>query len=389
MKKVIVLCLVCFFSFASVASAYKYTKCGDEPCDWDHWPVKYYINELGTPDLENEFEIVQNSFSRWEVGHQGLCGVEFEYGGLTPVDVADHDGKNIVIWTESGWQYGKEVLALTQCWYDVSGHFLDCDIVVNGQDHIWNNPEPGPVGEIDLRSTLTHEIGHLWGLDHSDLRSSTMYAFYDFTSFAMDLDYDDIIAGRDKFCPDEQFPEENTDWDEQNDSPALSDDWGDQGFELRNMRLYDDDWFRLTVPAGKRAKVIIEDGDLTRSKMIYLANHRGDIEDGAPCDGNCAVALGEVKEEDKVMTILVRAEFDDNSISTEMYDILVQMVNPGQEGELYDDDTGEADGEETCGCDPAGGYGGITPHNKIGPTVACMGILAVLLLIVKRRFVRR
>lgn len=381
-----ILFLICW---VSVGGAYEYTLCGEKPCEWDYWPVRYFINNLGTADLADEFEIVQKSFSRWEEGHQGLCGVQFEYGGTTPVNMAELDSKNIVMWTESGWQYGEQVLALTQCWYDLSGHFLDCDILVNGQDHTWDYGEESPVGKVNLRSTLTHEIGHLWGLDHSNLREATMYAYYDFTSNASDLDYDDILGGKDKFCPDESFPEENSDYDEQNDSPAQADDWGDEGFELRYMYLYDDDWFRLTVPKGKRVKVTIEDEDLSRSKMIYFTDHKGEKEEGAPCDGNCAVALGEAVDEDRVMSILVRAEFDDNSINTVTYDILVEMVNPGEEGELYDDDVGEAEGEEICGCDPAGGYGGISPHKRNGLIVTCLGIFSILLLITGMRFARR
>ena len=349
------LMLIALMLVGSSGLAFEFTQCGDTDCHWDQWPVRYYINQDGTPDLDNEFEIVEKSFARWESEHQTFCGIEFEYGGTTSVKTAEADGKNVVFWVEQGWTYGPDVLALTQCFYNANGVFLDCDIAVNGQNYTWDVGEDGGVSDIDLRGTLTHEIGHLWGLDHTTNKTATMYTYYDAGSNASDLDFDDIAGAWDTFCTGE-LPQDDS--NEPDDTRVLAEDWS-EGLALTGLRLYDDDWFRLSVPAGKRVKVEVLDEDFLRNKQIYLADFKGDMIDVQPCDGDCAVALGQAQQIEEVRNVVVRGEFDVNPIQTDLYDIRVTLVDPGEEGELYDDD--DAAGDGGCGCDPFGSYAGIRP----------------------------
>jgi Matrixin len=334
--------------FAASAGAYGYTDCGGAPCHWPNWPVEYWVNENGTEDLSNEFDIVQKSFQRWESENQTFCTIDFNYSGTTNIDTFESDGRNVILWVEQGWEYDVAVLALTQCWYNADSEFYDCDIAINGQNYIWDVDQDGAVNEIDLRSTLTHEIGHLWGLDHSEVRESTMYWAYDTRSNAADLDYDDIAGAHADFCSEDLEPDDPY---EQNDSRVHAESWGD-GMTLEDLRLYDDDWFRLRVPENHRVKVEILDEDPARFKNIYLYDGNGVALDVQPCDGDCAVALGSPGAEE-VSNVVVRGEFDENMIQAEAYSIRVSMVLPGQEGELYDDDDDGGEGA-VCGCDPLG-----------------------------------
>jgi MYXO-CTERM domain-containing protein len=90
------------------------------------------------------------------------------------------------------WEHD-QLLALTTVTYRLStGAILDADVEVNagdgGDDEGFlvtcvDPPAPacseegrtGCIG-MDLRNTMTHEVGHVLGLSHSDLRASTMFA---------------------------------------------------------------------------------------------------------------------------------------------------------------------------------------------------------------------
>jgi MYXO-CTERM domain-containing protein len=87
-----------------------------------------------------------------------------------------------------------QFIALTTVTYRVStGAILDADVEVNAGDGgdddqgflVTCIDPPAPVCSeerrtgcigMDLRNTMTHEVGHFLGLSHSDLRASTMFA---------------------------------------------------------------------------------------------------------------------------------------------------------------------------------------------------------------------
>lgn len=387
MSNKIILLLIALWLLTAPAHAYKLLECDAGPCHWENWPVPYYINSAGTPDLENEDEIIHKSFARWEQEHQTFCGIDFEYAGTTDINEGKSDGKNVVMWIESDWPFGSAALAVTQCWIGQGqSTMLDCDIMINGQDYQWNIAENAPYGSFDLRSTLTHEIGHFWGLDHSELQHSTMYEYYNPKFDAADLDYDDILGAHDVFCPKTDMPMD--DEYEENDSRLTAEDMGNE-FELERLSLYDDDWFRFSRKAGLRAKVTIWDDDPDREKVIYLADTGGNILEGADCIGDCAVALGEPLEvtqdvagndiNEKDFYILVSADFDYNAVLTEFYDIITEQVMPGMEGELYDDDDGIGEGVEICGCDQGGAFG-YTGRHDAGILLLALGVALIVAL---------
>ena len=66
--------------------------------------------------------------------------------------------------------YAPEALAITSVFVDkANGRIIDGDIEVNAKNFIWTDLDTDPATHVkqDLQNALTHEMGHLAGLDHT------------------------------------------------------------------------------------------------------------------------------------------------------------------------------------------------------------------------------
>lgn len=87
------------------------------------------------------------------------------------------DRVNQVHWVASDWPHGSALLAITALTLDEAGMIVDADIAVNVAERGFDialSCSDGGLGH-DLAAVMTHEFGHLLGLDHSQDLTATMF----------------------------------------------------------------------------------------------------------------------------------------------------------------------------------------------------------------------
>jgi hypothetical protein len=114
----------------------------------------------------------------------------------TTMDAPALDGKNVVYFHDTIWpaELTPKALAQTVLHTDASNDIVDADIHINGKDYLWSLQGSG--ASPDLRSILTHELGHALGLNHSTTIGATMWATYGGNTAWRSLEKDD----RDGVC---------------------------------------------------------------------------------------------------------------------------------------------------------------------------------------------
>ena len=148
-------------------------------------PFVYRINANGAPGIANgsDFTAIQSAMNAWAA----IAGTGFtvSYGGTTPQQAASAlDGMNLVTFEDYQYQFSNAVIAVgisTSFTVDslynnkqyLPGQIFDADIIFNPVK-AFRTPTAGNTG-IDIQSVATHEAGHLFGIAHSPVRTSTMF----------------------------------------------------------------------------------------------------------------------------------------------------------------------------------------------------------------------
>jgi predicted Zn-dependent protease len=160
--------------------------------------VEYRINKSGTTSFkfkgqadvsspadisDNHFKelrsAVKESFSAWtEPECTNLSLVE---GEPTENDEATYNqseaNMNVVVWRDEQWPYASDTaFALTSVTFPrKTGIVHDADIEINSDTYTFSNLKHRSNSLVDLRNTVTHEVGHLIGLAHTSKQEATMY----------------------------------------------------------------------------------------------------------------------------------------------------------------------------------------------------------------------
>lgn len=181
------------------------------PIHWNASCVRFRINEDGSknfdgdsssvPDIEEMRRAVDRSFETWnKVKCSNIMLVD---GGLTSTHNATYDpslkkNMNVVVWHDQNW--GKvasaRAFALTSVTFNPkNGVIADADIEVNTEFYQFSSGQDPQPNHVDVQNTLTHEVGHFIGLDHSKKPEATMFATAPIGETSKrTLDADDINA---------------------------------------------------------------------------------------------------------------------------------------------------------------------------------------------------
>lgn len=140
---------------------------------WSSQVIKLEINTSNVPQVGGAADAVRAGVLTWTsngVPHK----VNFKE---TQQSSVSSDKRNVVQWVGSEWTYGKEVVGMTITMYKQSSGFVtETDIVLNARDHTWAVDPPQGSGHYDIQNVVTHEAGHLFGMGHSAVQDSTMFA---------------------------------------------------------------------------------------------------------------------------------------------------------------------------------------------------------------------
>src|SRR5262245_16497003 len=158
-------------------------------------PISYWINEKGSSQITNgsEFAAIHASFQTWQ--NVQAADIHFNYRGTTSVSNVGRDGLNVVSFSDTSGLLGSSTIAATFSFFRTDAGQLaidEADIVFNTTLNFSTSVEDN---KFDIQSVLTHEIGHLLGLDHSAMVSSVMVPFGAVSQLDQrTLSYDDIAG---------------------------------------------------------------------------------------------------------------------------------------------------------------------------------------------------
>ncbi|MBI4471822.1 MAG: matrixin family metalloprotease [Acidobacteria bacterium] len=149
-------------------------------------PIVWRLNASRGPNITGPrdlAEVARLGFQTWS--SVPTAQVSFSEGPVTTVTNAALDQVNLISFAPTN--YSSDAAALTVLYsftqtgtdpvgrkVEFPGQILEADILINPNAPFSTDPIP-PADRIDLQSQITHEIGHLLGLDHSGLASAAMF----------------------------------------------------------------------------------------------------------------------------------------------------------------------------------------------------------------------
>ncbi len=135
---------------------------------------------------ELEFAVIDQVLAAWQQGSSSCSNFQLVNEGKSDQEVG-FDGVNVIKFRDSQWCrpatskdpeecYDQAAAGLTTLFFiddagsDRNGEILDSDIEINGVNFavsVAGDTLGDPQCEAELANTLTHELGHLLGLDHT------------------------------------------------------------------------------------------------------------------------------------------------------------------------------------------------------------------------------
>ncbi|HXI03179.1 MAG TPA: matrixin family metalloprotease, partial [Candidatus Saccharimonadales bacterium] len=176
--------------------------------------VIYQINSAGSDNIgdSSEFDAVDAAFRHWEAILNSR--IAFARGPDSSLLEASDDGINLVYWAE-----GTKTTVLGDKRFPVTGFvgmtvivndttgpaaglIRNADIVLNGNELTWTTDPASDPNAFDVETVVTHEAGHVLGLEHSPVMGATMYSRLSAGTVSQISLADDDIYGACAIYPD-------------------------------------------------------------------------------------------------------------------------------------------------------------------------------------------
>jgi hypothetical protein len=137
------------------------------PHRWRQPSITYYVNKEANMLSETTIRMV---FDDWS----NRTPLKFTYGGRHRAGL-HRDGKNTVSFV-TRWPADLSIslAAYCRCWYDRQGDIVEADIIFNSQVARFTTKTTNLPDSYYLEGVLSHEIGHMIGLDDIDSPTSIM-----------------------------------------------------------------------------------------------------------------------------------------------------------------------------------------------------------------------
>ena len=171
--------LASWFAGAGMVEAYVRIQLGGKTLHHDNPNIVMQLDPSSFQGLDSEAvrSAVQLSMAQWNAVPRSA--LNFTLGA--DVQNADYNASNHVIYYDSnnssGWFGGGSMtVAITPIQYSTGdGSIQDIDVIFNGRR--WDFSTGIVPGDFDIQDVLTHELGHVAGLDHSPVHGSSMWPY--------------------------------------------------------------------------------------------------------------------------------------------------------------------------------------------------------------------
>lgn len=143
---------------------------------WCSSKVVVHLDTTHVKKVPGLVDAVRSSFASWT-----------SYGMPTKVELRmstkrlkanASDNVNSVLWLKGNWPYEAHRVAKTLFRYGSStGCIKEADIVLNAKVFAWAvfSNKHNTVSDYDVENVMAHEVGHFFGLAHSDTGEATMW----------------------------------------------------------------------------------------------------------------------------------------------------------------------------------------------------------------------